>query len=142
MSQSHRSRSLRQKQLSLGEALIPNKTYFRIGEVSHLTETKSYVLRYWESEFPTLKPVKSRTGHRLYRRQDVETVFEIKRLLYGRGFTIEGARKQLAGHGEGEGNPAPPETGKSHSGAPIDGQVLRSIKRELQAVLTILSGKC
>lgn len=142
MSQSPRSRALRQKQLSLGEALIPNKTYFRIGEVSHLTETKPYVLRYWESEFPTLKPVKSRSGHRLYRRQDVETVFEIKRLLYGRGFTIEGARKQLAGHKEGETNAAPSETPKLQSGAPLDGQLLRSIKRELQAVLTILSSKC
>ena len=142
MSQSSRSRSLRQNQLSLGEALIPNKTYFRIGEVSHLTETKPYVLRYWESEFPTLKPVKSRSGHRLYRRQDVETVFEIKRLLYGRGFTIEGARKQLAGHKEDETSRAPSDTSKSQSGAPLDGQLLRSIKRELQAVLTILSGKC
>jgi len=142
MSQSPRSRALRQKQLSLGEALIPNKTYFRIGEVSHLTETKPYVLRYWESEFPTLKPVKSRSGHRLYRRQDVETVFEIKRLLYGRGFTIEGARKQLAGRKEGDTSFAPSETPKSQSGAPLDGQLLRSIKRELQAVLTILSSKC
>jgi DNA-binding transcriptional MerR regulator len=142
MSQSPRLRALRQKQLSLGEAMIPNKTYFRIGEVSHLTETKAYVLRYWESEFPTLKPVKSRSGHRLYRRQDVETVFEIKRLLYGRGFTIEGARKQLAGHREDEAGRAPSETAKSQSGAPLDGQLLRSIKRELQAVLTILSSKC
>jgi DNA-binding transcriptional MerR regulator len=75
---------------------IPDKTLFRIGEVSRLTDTKTFVLRYWESEFPTLQPVKSPSGHRLYRREDIETVFEIKRLLYEQGFTIAGARKHLA----------------------------------------------
>ena len=68
---------------------------FRIGEVSRLTATKTFVLRYWESEFPTLQPVKSPSGHRLYRREDIDTVFEIKRLLYEQGFTIAGARKHL-----------------------------------------------
>lgn len=75
---------------------IPDKSLFRIGEVSRLTDTKPFVLRYWESEFPTLQPVKSPTGQRLYRREDIETVFEIKRLLYEEGFTIAGARKHLA----------------------------------------------
>jgi DNA-binding transcriptional MerR regulator len=75
---------------------IPDKSLFRIGEVSRLTATKTFVLRYWESEFPTLQPVKSPSGHRLYRREDIETVFEIKRLLYDQGFTIAGARKHLA----------------------------------------------
>lgn len=75
---------------------IPNKSLFRIGEVSRLTGTKTFVLRYWESEFPTLQPVKSPTGQRLYRREDIETVFEIKRLLYEEGFTIAGARKHLS----------------------------------------------
>jgi DNA-binding transcriptional MerR regulator len=75
---------------------IPDKSLFRIGEVSRLTETKTFVLRYWESEFPTLQPVKSPSGHRLYRREDIETVFEIKRLLYDQGFTIAGARRHLA----------------------------------------------
>ncbi len=75
---------------------IPEKSLFRIGEVSRLTATKAFVLRYWESEFPTLQPVKSPSGHRLYRREDIETVFEIKRLLYDEGFTIAGARKHLA----------------------------------------------
>jgi len=74
---------------------IPEKSLFRIGEVSRLTATKAFVLRYWESEFPTLEPVKSPSGHRLYRREDIETVFEIKRLLYEEGFTIAGARKHL-----------------------------------------------
>ena len=69
----------------------------RIGDVSRLADLKPFVLRYWETEFPVLKPIKSRSGHRLYRRQDVETILEIRRLLYEQGFTIEGARKQLAG---------------------------------------------
>ncbi len=75
---------------------IPEKSLFRIGEVSRLTGTKAFVLRFWESEFPALQPVKSPTGQRLYRREDIETVFEIKRLLYEEGFTIAGARRHLA----------------------------------------------
>ena len=74
---------------------IPNKLYFRIGEVARLTGVKQYVLRFWESEFPGLGPKKSGTGHRLYRRKDVEMVLEIKRLLYDKRFTIEGARQWL-----------------------------------------------
>jgi DNA-binding transcriptional MerR regulator len=82
---------------------IPEKSLFRIGEVSRLTATKTFVLRYWETEFPTLQPVKSPSGHRLYRRDDIETVFEIKRLLYEEGFTIAGARKHLADMASGVG---------------------------------------
>lgn len=74
----------------------PQKTLYRIGEVSKLTNTKAFVLRYWETEFPMLQPVKSPSGHRLYRKEDIETVYEIKRLLYDKGFTIAGARKFLA----------------------------------------------
>ncbi len=74
---------------------IPDKLYFRIGEVARLAGIKPYVLRFWESEFSGLGPKKSGTGHRLYRRKDVELVLEIKRLLYDRRYTIEGARKVL-----------------------------------------------
>lgn len=74
---------------------IPDKLYFRIGEVSRLAGIKPYVLRFWESEFPALGPKKSGTGHRLYRRKEVELVLEIKRLLYEKRYTIEGARKFL-----------------------------------------------
>ena len=122
-------------------AMIPNKLYFRIGEVSHLTETKAHVLRYWEKEFPTLHPTKSRTGFRLYRRQDVETVFEIKRLLQQEGFTLQGARLQLAKSPReraAEGVNGSSET--SREGA--DAELLKLIKQELRAVLTILSSKC
>jgi DNA-binding transcriptional MerR regulator len=75
---------------------IPDKLYFRIGEVSKLAQVKPFVLRFWETEFPQLGPKKSGTGHRLYRRKDVEAVLEIKRLLYEERFTIEGARNFLA----------------------------------------------
>jgi DNA-binding transcriptional MerR regulator len=74
---------------------IPDKLYFRIGEVARLAAIKPYVLRFWETEFPALGPKKSGTGHRLFRRKDVELVLEIKRLLYEQRFTIEGARKFL-----------------------------------------------
>jgi DNA-binding transcriptional MerR regulator len=77
------------------ESAIPAKNLFRIGEVSRLTSTKPFVLRFWETEFPMLQPVKSPKGHRLYRRQDIETVLVIKRLLYDEGFTIAGARRHL-----------------------------------------------
>jgi DNA-binding transcriptional MerR regulator len=117
-------------------AAIPDKLYFRIGEVSDLADTKPYVLRYWETEFPMLKPVKSPTGHRLYRRQDVEIVLRIKQLLYEEGFTIEGARKHLSG------SPDRPETGAAPAARRLDGAPLKVIERELQAILTILSRKC
>src|SRR6266581_7423671 len=74
---------------------IPDKLYFRIGEVARLAGIKPYVLRFWETEFSGLVPKKSGTGQRLYRRKDVELVLEIKRLLYDKRYTIEGARKFL-----------------------------------------------
>ena len=74
---------------------IPDKLYFRIGDVARIAGIKPYVLRFWETEFGGLGPKKSGTGHRLYRRKDVELVLEIKRLLYEQRFTIEGARKHL-----------------------------------------------
>jgi DNA-binding transcriptional MerR regulator len=72
-----------------------NEKLYRIGEVSRMTELKPFVLRYWETEFPMLEPVKSSSGHRLYRAQDVDMVLKIKRLLYDEGFTIAGARRHL-----------------------------------------------
>src|SRR5258708_38028434 len=78
-----------------GEIFIPDKLYFRIGEVASLCRLPAYVLRFWETEFPQLKPVKSSTGQRMYRKRDVENVLRIKQLLYDQGFTIVGARQQL-----------------------------------------------
>src|ERR1700734_4300065 len=74
---------------------IPDKLFFRIGEVSQLVGVEPYVLRYWESEFPGLSPKKSNTGQRMFRRKDVELLLNIKHLLYNEKFTIEGARQAL-----------------------------------------------
>src|SRR4029450_5453000 len=74
---------------------IPNKLFFKIGEVCEITDTQPYVLRYWESEFQALAPAKNSCGQRIYRRKDIETVLRIKQLLYEEGFTIAGAKKRL-----------------------------------------------
>src|SRR5579871_6573867 len=74
---------------------IDDERLYRIGEVSRLSDLKPFVLRYWETEFPMLEPVKSPSGHRMYRQQDVDMVFKIKRLLYDECFTIAGARRHL-----------------------------------------------
>jgi len=136
MPRSHQPRGARRNLVPQDDVSIPDKLYFRIGEVSGLTRTKPYVLRYWETEFPMLKPSKSRTGHRLYRRQDVETVFEIKRLLYEKGFTIDGARKHLAGNLEGA-----DDGGNSVQTSSV-GHQLKAVRRELLGILTILKRKC
>ena len=141
MPKSRTFRSQRRDQTPLEAPFIPEKLYFRIGEVSRLTHTKSYVLRYWETEFPMLRPGKSSTGHRLYRRRDVEVVFQIRSLLYGQGFTIEGARKKLAGEAAHR-----RETGKQkqlfQKERPNDTAAgLCSIRRELQGILEILKRK-
>src|SRR5271154_1680403 len=81
--------------LQPGTPEIPDKLYFKIGEVSELLGVEPYVLRYWETEFSALSPKKSGTGHRLYRRKDVELLLRIKHLLYDKKFTIEGARQTL-----------------------------------------------
>ncbi len=75
--------------------VIPGKRYFTIGEVSELCAVKPHVLRYWEQEFPQLKPVKRRGNRRYYQRQDVLTIRQIRSLLYDQGFTIGGARQQM-----------------------------------------------
>ncbi len=74
---------------------IPDKQYFRIGEVAEIAEVEPYVLRFWETEFPSLKPAKSRSNRRQYSRRDVDLVLRIRDLLYEQGFTIPGARRQL-----------------------------------------------
>src|SRR4051812_21319520 len=89
------------------EIMVPDKLYFRIGEVSRLCRLPAYVLRFWETEFPQLKPVKSSTGQRMYRRKDVEAVLRVKKLLYEEGFTIAGARQQLRSEVRTEKNQAP-----------------------------------
>src|SRR6266850_2397359 len=90
---------------------IPNKLFFKIGEVCEITDTQPYVLRYWESEFPALAPAKNSSGQRIYRRRDIETVLRIKQLLYDDGFTIAGAKKRLESEMQGRtDSPAPTPT--------------------------------
>jgi DNA-binding transcriptional MerR regulator len=119
---------------------IPDKLYFRIGEVSRLAGIKPYVLRFWESEFPGLGPKKSGTGHRLYRRKDVELVLHIKHLLYEKRYTIEGARKLLEGKtapevfAQAAAISATPEAEDAAVAPGID-----NIKKELTEILKILS---
>ncbi|MDX2168249.1 MAG: MerR family transcriptional regulator [Deltaproteobacteria bacterium] len=78
-----------------GPPELPDKLYFKIGEVAKIVGVKPYVLRYWETEFPVIRPGKTRSKHRLYRRRDVEALLEIKRLLHNERFTIEGAKRRL-----------------------------------------------
>jgi DNA-binding transcriptional MerR regulator len=85
------------------ERQVPNKLFFKIGEVCEITDTQPYVLRYWESEFPALAPAKNSSGQRIYRRKDIETVLRIKQLLYEEGFTIAGAKKRLEAELTGRG---------------------------------------
>jgi len=90
------------KSSKTSEILIPEKLYFRIGEVARLCRLPAYVLRFWETEFSQLKPVKSSTGQRMYRKRDVESVVRIKRLLYEEGYTIAGARQHLRDEGKAD----------------------------------------
>lgn len=120
---------------------IPDKLYFRIGEVARLAGIKPYVLRFWETEFPALGPRKSGTGHRLYRRKDVEMVLEIKRLLYEKRFTIEGARKFLETRGKAEPAPRKPARAKKVQQAALftdQSPVLEMVRTELLGLLEIL----
>ena len=77
------------------DSIIPEKSYFRIGEVSKILNVEPYVIRYWESEFKTVKPVRTKTSQRLYRKKDVQELLTIRNLLYQQRFTINGAKKQL-----------------------------------------------
>ena len=116
---------------------IPDKLYFRIGEVSDILGVEPYVLRYWETEFPSLSPKKARSGHRLYRRRDVELLLQIKHLLYEKRFTIEGARQTLLGESRKERAKTAP--GKRRQQRELFSEdPLPEIRRELAEILTLL----
>ena len=127
------------------ESAIPEKNLFRIGEVSRLTSTKPFVLRFWETEFPTLQPVKSPKGHRLYRREDIETVFVIKRLLYDEGFTIAGARRHLrdqTGEPSGSnGGTEPLEAQPAQASLSLNRKTLLDLRDSLRSLLTVLESE-
>jgi DNA-binding transcriptional MerR regulator len=130
---------------------IPNKLFFKIGEVCEITDTQPYVLRYWESEFQALAPAKNSSGQRIYRRKDIETVLRIKQLLYEEGFTIAGAKKRLEVELGGRGATPQamaslPETEVAtvESEETVKEQVeeirsvLREVRDELRGMLTLL----
>lgn len=120
--------------LQPGTPEIPDKLYFKIGEVSELLGVEPYVLRYWETEFTVLSPKKSGTGHRLYRRKDVELLLRIKHLLYEKKFTIEGARMAL----HGEPKAAKPRGSKRMQQDLFQEDPLPGIRRELSEILELL----
>ena len=131
---------------------IPNKLFFKIGEVCEITDTQPYVLRYWESEFPSLAPAKNSSGQRIYRRRDIETVLRIKQLLYDEGFTIAGAKKRLETEMSGrEETPTPPPdvmasaagaTPPAHEPTPPGDdstrKALSEVRTTLREILTLL----
>ena len=122
---------------------IPNKLFFKIGEVCEITDTQPYVLRYWESEFPALAPAKNSSGQRIYRRRDIETVLRIKQLLYEEGFTIAGAKKRLEAEMAGRvETPIPAVDGPSVNPPDAGGAdrvaALRQVREQLREILTLL----
>ena len=117
------------------EVLIPDKLYFRIGEVATLCRLPAYVLRFWESEFPQLKPVKSSTGQRMYRKRDVESVLRIKQLLYEQGFTISGARQQLRAEAK------PDKTQGAIPFPATSNSEIQHIRQGLREILSLLSAR-
>jgi len=123
-----------------------DERYYRIGEVSRITEIRPFVLRYWEEEFPMLEPVKGRQGYRLYRQQDVDLVLKIKRLLYDEGFTIAGARRHLRDLENGGGLEAAVEeltasTVTEGEAVKLNRKMLLDLRDSLRSFLTLLEGK-
>ena len=119
------------------DVVVPDKLFFRIGEVARLCRLPAYVLRFWETEFPQLKPNKSSSGQRLYRKREVETALEIKKLLYQEGFTIPGARQHLRQEGKGK---------KSQDGLPFPTSAtpkadLKRLRHNLEEILQLLSSR-
>lgn len=123
------------RKIPAGEVVIPDKIYFRIGEVSRLCRLPSYVLRFWETEFPQLKPSKSSTGQRMYRRLDVENVLRIKKLLYEEGFTIVGARQYLRSENKKK------QTALPFSPSAASASQLKQVRQGLKDILGMLSAK-
>jgi DNA-binding transcriptional MerR regulator len=111
--------------------VLPDKLYFKIGEVSEIIGVEPYVLRYWETEFPALKPSKSRSQQRMYRKRDVELLIEIKRLLYEEMYTIAGAKKQLSKSGE----KSPSSQLHLELPEPRDSETLRKVEKELHDLM-------
>jgi DNA-binding transcriptional MerR regulator len=118
------------------DVVIPDKLYFRIGEVARLCGVEAYVLRFWESEFPQLRPNKSGTGQRLYRKRDVEMAMRVRRLLHEEGYTIAGARHVLA---QENSRAKTPQLSLLPGNSPAVQTRLERVRNELRELLGILS---
>ncbi len=123
----------------MGEALkvsniAPDKLYYSISEVAQIVGVKPYVLRFWEKEFPTLKPKKNRSGNRVYQKKEIELLLEIKRLLYEEGYTIEGARQQIKNNRKDRIKSAVKTKGKNRLK-----KELVAIKKEIESLIELLS---
>jgi DNA-binding transcriptional MerR regulator len=126
---------------SNGTATKEEKEFYRIGDVSKIAALKPFVLRYWETEFPMLQPIKSPSGHRLYRQDDVDLVLKIKRLLYDEGFTIAGARRHLRDGGAAD-SEASVNFGPGHGATQLlNRKMLLDLRDSLRAFLTLLERK-
>ena len=132
-----RAAAVRAKQKPSQEIVIPDKLFFRIGEVSKLCALPAYVLRFWETEFPQLKPNKSNTGQRIYRRKDVENIVRVKKLLYEEGYTISGARQFIKSESKRDRAQGALPFASAHS----ERTDLHEIRQGLRDVLGILSAK-
>ncbi len=130
------ARKARRNHAKRDEVLIPDKLYFRIGEVARLCRLPAYVLRFWETEFAQLKPSKSSTGQRMYRRRDVENALRIKKLLYEEGYTIPGARERL----RAEARPTRAQSGLPFP-KPVSPDGIKRVRQGLKEILAILSSK-
>jgi DNA-binding transcriptional MerR regulator len=118
---------------------IPDKLYFRIGEVAKLCDVEAYVLRFWETEFPQLKPNKSGTGQRLYRKRDVELALRIKQLLHSEGYTIAGARQVFSAESKEPHKTAQTELPLKRGREDAAEARLKKLRAELREILGILS---
>jgi len=110
---------------------IPDKLFYKIGEVSRIADIEPYVLRYWETEFPFLKPRKNKSGQRVYVKKDLELILQIKRLLYRERYTIEGVRKKF---GEGSGNSRQIPESRLSEDLPSN-KILEHVKKRLREIL-------
>lgn len=118
---------------------IPDRLYFKIGDVARICKVETYVLRFWETQFPQLRPNKSGTGQRLYRRRDVETALEIKRLVYGEGYTLSGARQALGEARRKEQQPRLPLSAAPAERLDAVAATIGSARAELREIAGLLS---
>lgn len=126
--------------IATAQVVIPDRLYFKIGDVAEICGLETYVLRFWETQFPQLKPNKSGTGQRLYRRRDVEMVLEIKRLVHAEGYTLAGARHALEGSGRRREQASAAQSSASPANSAEEiASIVRNARAELHEIVNLLS---